>query len=409
MKNSIKFISEVQEKIILLDEADNIIKLYVSKVKGEEIKETLEQIKNSFKETMYKIIESGVKNIDFEKLTKEGKELLTDFISTIDVKYLEAKDKPLMNELENILKLYASKRRGEEVTQNFEELKQSFCECMKKMIKEGVTNFQPEKLQPFALELFDKFTEYKYIVAQPDGNQQAFNTLKELKDSGTDYRGYKFDIKMKEAEKKIGNFALYHQWWKGKHLESKSLDSFIIATDLKIDLFLDVNPLNENFKEAVFYIKPSKYEVMKVNESTTFVAPRSNLNITEMPAWMKIVDMGKIAILESTELEKTIEFMGTKLKGIFVAKRDTESSDFWSIKKESKHSHDKCMDCSDPPKYEVKWAEGMGHAWFCESHFKTWSDVNKDDIDYVKEVKDGRASDKFADNPNPNIKDTIFK
>jgi len=253
-----------------------------------------------------------------------------DFISQTDIRLEESKD--LQEELKQILKLYAAKRRGEEVKQEFEQLKQLFCSCVKKMIEAGTTNFQPEKLSPFALELFDKYTEYKYIVVQPDGNQQAFNNLKELKDSGTDYRGYKLDIKMKEAEKKIGNFALYHQWWKGKHLESKSLDSFIIATDLNIDLFLDVNPLNEDFKESVFYIKPSKYEVMKVNESTTFVAPRSNLNITEMPAWMKILDMGKISILESTELEKTIEFMGDKLKGIFTAKRDNCSSDFWSLK-----------------------------------------------------------------------------
>ena len=66
------------------------------------------------------------------------------------------------------------------------------------------------------------------------------------------------------------------------------------------------------------------------------------------------------------------------------------------------------MECSEPPKYEVIWAEGMGHAWFCESCFKKWSKENKDDIDYVKEVKDGRAADKFADNSNPNIKDTIL-
>ena len=310
--------------------------------------------------------------------------------------------------LNTLLKLYASKRRGEEVKQSFEQLRQSFCGCMKKMIESNNTNFQPEKLSSFALELFDKYTEYKYVATQADGNKQAFNSLKELKDSKIDFSEYFLDIKMKEAEKKIGNFALYHQWWKSKHLEGKSLDSFIIATDQHIDLFLDINPLDENFKEAIFYIKPSKYEVLKVNESTTFVAPRSNLNITEMPAWMKILDMGKISLLESTELEKTIEFMGDKIKGIFYAKRKNESSDFWRIVKESRHSHDKCMECSEPPKYEVKWAEGMGHAWFCESHFKSWSAENKDDIDYVKEVKDGIAANKFADNTNPNIKDEIL-
>jgi ribosomal protein L24 len=67
------------------------------------------------------------------------------------------------------------------------------------------------------------------------------------------------------------------------------------------------------------------------------------------------------------------------------------------------HSHDKCMECDKPPTKEVKWAEGMAHAWFCDEHFKSWSVINGGDIDYVKEIKDGVASKKFADNPNPNI------
>ena len=209
--------------------------------------------------------------------------------------------------------------------------------------------------------------------------------------------------------KQIGSFALYHQWWKVKHLEGGTLNSFIIATDLKTDMFLDNNPINDDFKESTFYFKPSKYEVIKINENTTFVAPVSNLNTTERPSWMKVLDIGKISILESNELEKKIEISGNKLKGIFTAKRETKDSDFWSLIKESKHSREKCMECSSPPKYEVKWAEGMAHAWFCESHFKSWSAEHKDDIDYIKEVKDGRAADKFADNTNPNIRDTILK
>jgi len=332
MKNSIKFLFENNENKILLDKLDEIIKLYTSKKDGN-IKEEIEAIKKSFKEAIYKIIESGIKDIEFDKISADAKSLFIDFISNIDIKSLEAKDKPLLPQLEKILQLYASKRRGDEVKQSFEELNQSFCECIKEIIKSGNIDIQLEKMPPFSAELFDKFTEYKYLAEQPDGNKQAFNTFKEMKDSNVDYKEYKFTIKMKEAEKKIGKFALYHQWWKGKHLESKKIESFIIATDFNIDLFLDVNPLKEDFKEAIFYIKPSKYEVMQVNESTTFVAPRSSLNITEMPTWMKIVDMGNVSILESTELEKTIEFSGDKLKGIFSAKRDNESSDFWSLKK----------------------------------------------------------------------------
>lgn len=75
--------------------------------------------------------------------------------------------------------------------------------------------------------------------------------------------------------------------------------------------------------------------------------------------------------------------------------------------KEAQHKRDQCMDCSKPPVYEVLWAEGMAHAWFCKEHFNKWSTEHKGDIDYVKEVKDGEAAKKFQDNPNPNIIDQV--
>jgi len=250
-----------------------------------------------------------------------------DFINQSDIRLEESKDH--QEELKQILKLYAAKRRGEEVKQDFEQLKQSFYNCVKKMIEAGTTNFQPEKLSPFALELFDKFTEYKYIIVQPDGGQQAFDTLKALKDSGIDYRGYKFDIKMKEAERKFGEFAYYTRWNKSV----PKIEDFIIATDLGIDMILDKDLLNENFKESVFYIKLSKFDKYSESKVIAFLPPLSQLNPTSMPLWERNLDKGKVSILESTELEKTIEFSGDKLKGIFIAKRESINSDFWTLKK----------------------------------------------------------------------------
>ena len=79
-----------------------------------------------------------------------------------------------------------------------------------------------------------------------------------------------------------------------------------------------------------------------------------------------------------------------------------------TVLSESKHKRTQCMSCDKPPTKEVLWAEGMGHAWFCEACLKEWSKDHEGDIDYIKEVKDGEASMKFKDNPNPNIKESIF-
>jgi hypothetical protein len=84
----------------------------------------------------------------------------------------------------------------------------------------------------------------------------------------------------------------------------------------------------------------------------------------------------------------------------------TDSVRVGEIKKidESKHSHEKCMDCSKPPTKECLWANGHGHAWFCDEHYNAWKKGDgKGEVISVKAVKDGKAAMKFADNKNPNL------
>lgn len=70
---------------------------------------------------------------------------------------------------------------------------------------------------------------------------------------------------------------------------------------------------------------------------------------------------------------------------------------------EKRHAFGKCMNCEKVPVYECIWADGRGHAWFCENHFKEWRNEDEREIVSVKEVKDGRASKNWKDNRNPNI------
>ena len=62
------------------------------------------------------------------------------------------------------------------------------------------------------------------------------------------------------------------------------------------------------------------------------------------------------------------------------------------------------MECDAVPTKEVLWAEGMGHAWFCDKCFNIWKEQDgKDDICSLKVITDGEAAKKFADNKNPNL------
>jgi len=60
---------------------------------------------------------------------------------------------------------------------------------------------------------------------------------------------------------------------------------------------------------------------------------------------------------------------------------------------EARHRRDKCMSCDKVPQIEALWAEGMGHAWFCNSCFKKWSTTGdgKGEICNTKVIEHGIA------------------
>jgi len=71
------------------------------------------------------------------------------------------------------------------------------------------------------------------------------------------------------------------------------------------------------------------------------------------------------------------------------------------------YARDKCMECGEPPEFEILWAEGMAHAWFCSKHTGEFIRQRSEDIDYIKAV-DETASIKFQNNRGPNIKDKLI-
>lgn len=214
-------------------------------------------------------------------------------------------------------------------------------------------------------------------------------------------------VPKKEPKKITENYMYVNQWRKPNFLEGKKAEDYILVTESNHNIHLSGDIYNEEFKEGTAYFLPPKNEVFKIEEAVMYLPPKSEMNPSTHPSWIKKLDEGKVIITETNELEKFLEICGKKTRK-YKMTRESPDSDFWNIQQESMHSKDKCMNCSNPPKYEVLWAEGMGHAWFCESGFKEWAKEHKGDIDYVKETKDGIAADKFSENTNPNIKDTLF-
>ena len=68
-------------------------------------------------------------------------------------------------------------------------------------------------------------------------------------------------------------------------------------------------------------------------------------------------------------------------------------------------SFKKCMSCPKAPTVEILWANGKGHAWFCDQCFKAWkkkpnkmsdTGTNDGDVNKVRKVENGEASRKWS-------------
>jgi len=105
--------------------------------------------------------------------------------------------------------------------------------------------------------------------------------------------------------------------------------------------------------------------------------------------------------------ENMIENLKRIMEGISKEKNEQHAVDTFNISdlEKAKHRRDNCMMCKSAPAYEVLWAEGMGHAWFCKQHLKEWASTGDGwhEIDAIKEVMNGKAEMLFKDNTNPNL------
>jgi len=236
-----------------------------------------------------------------------------------------------MKKLKDILTLWATKRRGEDIKETFLELKNSFKKEIEKIVLQEDVDYHSLFKIPFSAELFEAFTEFSFSVKDAEGKIIEAKSLKELK--GMDCSEYEFKIKMKEGEPKEGEFLYYRQWWKNKTLESVLIEKFILSTSLGFDFCLQKNLLQDKINESEFHIKHSKNLPKNLKEEAKFINAETDLNATNLPSWIKKIDLGKFTIIESSLLEKKLNFIGEKLRGEYKAKRCKESDDFWILEK----------------------------------------------------------------------------
>jgi len=267
-------------------------------------------------------------------------------------------------------------------------------------------------------------------------------TIKKAMDTGTTGEGFEWKsegyaktrirkVRLSEIrELKKAKFILRRHWWKGQFVVRgmavdhwdlvidkgvKCLDEFSGMMNNPLEKPEGVNCIRKDCCDKTPENKPNKKWMNFFGEIPPNHPEWGNPN-KRIPAYMDKVDSGSVNIASDTSDFVSFMFHGSKLKGYWIAKRESPRSENWVFSKsalpgeprektQARHRHDQCMECSKSPVYECIWAEGHGHAWFCEKHFKEWATKGdgKDDILYVKEIKDNEAAKKFSENTNPNI------
>lgn len=255
------------------------------------MKRLLEKILSSVKLYADKQLKENGK-LNFDSIEGELLEHIELFCSSDDEKALAS-----------ILESYAEKRRSDEKDFDFTEIKNNFREAIIKVLKES-PEFSYKKVQPYSKELFDLYT-----LKDADGC-----------------------LHMREAEKEISNFVYFKQWWKSKVTESVLNQEFNLATDKGLVFSISADLMAESV-DANFYIKQDVGLTDKISEGVSYLKPSTDGNVSLNPSWIKRLGEGKIAITDKSLCEKSIELLGESVKGSFTATRESESSDFWEIKK----------------------------------------------------------------------------
>lgn len=60
------------------------------------------------------------------------------------------------------------------------------------------------------------------------------------------------------------------------------------------------------------------------------------------------------------------------------------------------HSRTKCMLCPNPPEVDIRWAEGIGRAWFCKKCFEEWKKEHPGEVNVEHKVKGGEVPPKWG-------------
>ena len=69
----------------------------------------------------------------------------------------------------------------------------------------------------------------------------------------------------------------------------------------------------------------------------------------------------------------------------------------------------RCMKCDESPEYDILFADGNIRAWLCEKHCTELVKEQHEKINAIRRIDNGKATNKFRENSNPNVLSRFIK
>lgn len=133
-----------------------------------------------------------------------------------------------------------------------------------------------------------------------------------------------------------GKFVLQRHWWVKRPIirAGPTYEHWDVRIDIDKPYLLqfvwDDDPSSVESTSGVYKRCTAKSWMTKEGE----IAPGQPGNPTpDTPAYVKIIDKGKVTIFEIKDTYGKLEFHGESLKGLFIITRESPDTDLWSIER----------------------------------------------------------------------------
>lgn len=145
--------------------------------------------------------------------------------------------------------------------------------------------------------------------------------------------------------------------------------------------------------------RPSRAKIFVNNKDTHLLTPEKLI----LSPGKKRIELIYPAFLSAMYYLDIVKGGKTEIFHRFIIPRDAIKINKDDSFDDNIHVRDYCMQCDNPPEYDVLFSEGNLRAWLCAEHCKVFVRESSEKINAIRRIDNGKATSKFRENINPNV------